>query len=74
MGKEKEFILSVTSDLGDSVVTTGKLSDGTHAVKYFSHYEKALDYLKEQSRKFVCKPDRLPCGCPENGGCICIRM
>ena len=50
--EEKIFRLSVMSDLGDSVVQTGS---GVRALKteYFSHYTKAIEYLREQCREFV---------------------
>jgi hypothetical protein len=49
---EKIFRFSVMSDLGDSVVQTG---GDTRALKteYFNHYEKAIDYLREECKKFI---------------------
>ena len=51
--KEMEFRFSVMLDLGDSVVMTGKVEDCTHVSKYFNHYEKALEYIKEQCELWV---------------------
>ncbi|MCK5346041.1 MAG: hypothetical protein KAR20_21670 [Candidatus Heimdallarchaeota archaeon] len=51
--KEKTFELSVMSDWGDSVVSTGKLSEGNFESTYYSEYEKALGAIREQCKAFV---------------------
>jgi len=55
MAREKifTFSLSVMDDIADSVLQTGSIKDGTHKSIYFSHYERALEYLKHQCEEFV---------------------
>jgi len=53
MAREKLFTMSVMDDIEDSVVQTGSVKDGTHKSEYFSHYEKALEYIKEECKKFI---------------------
>ena len=48
---EKIFRLSV-SDVGDSVVQTGKVGVD-HKTKYFQTYEEALENIKEQCAKWI---------------------
>ena len=50
--KEKEFSLSVTKE-GDSVVSTGKLSELNFKSTYYGEYEEALEAIRDQCKSFV---------------------
>jgi len=48
--KDKIFSFSVTKE-GDSVIQTGRLENLQSL--YFSHYTKALEFLRERCEEFV---------------------
>jgi len=44
------------------------------AMKNGQLFKTMLERIRElESKMCDCEDDRLPCGCPTNGGCICIR-
>lgn len=57
--KDKEFTIIISPTFRDCVVTTPKKMTSGFSVetKYFSHYDKALAYLKEQFDNFI---DKMP--------------
>ena len=55
MAREKIFTISVMSDLGDSVVQTGSVP--TLVTRYFNTYAAALEYLRDEFKKFIDEGD-----------------